>query len=97
MGKSEITLEVDAALLERARGADIDLNAALEAGLKLALAMHRSPGVSDVDAPQITGPADAAASDVRAEAWARENAEAIASYNERVQRRGIFGEDLRRW
>ena len=33
----------------------------------------------------------------RAAIWARENAEAILSYNDRIKRRGIFGQDLRRW
>lgn len=40
---------------------------------------------------------DPAGAEERARRWAEENAEAIKAYNERIQRRGVFGEDLRRW
>ena len=40
---------------------------------------------------------DPAGAEERAKRWAEENAEAIKAYNERIARRGVFGEDLRRW
>ena len=40
---------------------------------------------------------DPAGAEARARRWAEENAEAIKAYNERIARRGVFGEDLRRW
>lgn len=40
---------------------------------------------------------DPAGAEDRARRWAEENAEAIKAYNERIARRGLFGEDLRRW
>ncbi|MDR7117039.1 type II toxin-antitoxin system CcdA family antitoxin [Caulobacter sp. BE254] len=40
---------------------------------------------------------DPAGAEERARRWAEENAEAIRAYNERISRRGVFGEDLRRW
>lgn len=41
--------------------------------------------------------ADSEGSAARAKAWAEENAEAIAAYNERIEREGCFGEAWRRW
>jgi antitoxin CcdA len=40
---------------------------------------------------------DPAGAEERARRWAEENAEAIKAYNERIERRGVFGADLRRW
>jgi len=40
---------------------------------------------------------DPAGAEDRARRWAEENAEAIKAYNERIERRGVFGADLRRW
>lgn len=40
---------------------------------------------------------DPAGAEERAGRWAEENAEAIKAYNERINRRGVFGADLRRW
>ena len=91
MGKTELKLSIDAKLLAEARRAEISLDAALEAGLKLALAQ--------ADRPLTLGAAesDPATGEVRAETWARENAEGIRAFNERIERRGVFGADLRRW
>lgn len=33
----------------------------------------------------------------RARRWAEENAEAIASYNARIAKRGMFGDEFRKW
>lgn len=33
----------------------------------------------------------------RAKRWAEDNVEAIAAHRERIERYGVFGEDLRRW
>ena len=35
--------------------------------------------------------------EARARRWAEENAEAIEDYNERIRRRGCFGDQFRRW
>ncbi|MDP2116864.1 MAG: type II toxin-antitoxin system CcdA family antitoxin [Brevundimonas sp.] len=40
---------------------------------------------------------DPAGAEARARRWAEENAEAIRLHNERIDRYGVFGEDLRRW
>jgi len=40
---------------------------------------------------------DPAGAEARARRWAEENAEAIADYNERIRRRGCFGDQFRRW
>nr|WP_295110238.1 type II toxin-antitoxin system CcdA family antitoxin [uncultured Caulobacter sp.] len=40
---------------------------------------------------------DPAGGEERARRWAEENAEAIKAHNERINRRGVFGADLRRW
>ncbi|HYC67998.1 type II toxin-antitoxin system CcdA family antitoxin [Brevundimonas sp.] len=40
---------------------------------------------------------DPAGAESRAKRWAGENAEAIRLHNERIDRYGVFGEDLRRW
>ena len=37
------------------------------------------------------------AAEKRARRWAEENAEAIKAYNERIERHGCFGDDLRTW
>ena len=96
MGKTELKLEVDAALLERARRAGIALDSAFESGLKLAL--------SDAAQPQVTLVAsakrkalDPQRGERQAEAWAKDNAEAIASHNRFVEEHGVFGEDFRSW
>lgn len=40
---------------------------------------------------------DPAGAEARAKRWAEENAEAIRLHNARIDRYGVFGEDLRRW
>lgn len=40
---------------------------------------------------------DPAGAEARARRWAEENAEAIRDYNERIRRRGSFGDQFRRW
>lgn len=40
---------------------------------------------------------DPAGAEARAKRWAAENFEAIRLHNERIDRYGVFGEDLRRW
>lgn len=40
---------------------------------------------------------DPAGAEARARRWAEENAEAIRLHNERIDRYGVFGEDLRSW
>ena len=40
---------------------------------------------------------DPAGAEARAKRWAEENAEAIRLHNERIDKYGVFGEDLRTW
>lgn len=40
---------------------------------------------------------DPAGAEDRARHWAEQNAEAIRDYNERIRRRGSFGDQFRRW
>jgi antitoxin CcdA len=40
---------------------------------------------------------DPAGAEERARRWAEENAEALKAYRERIERRGVFGDDLRTW
>lgn len=40
---------------------------------------------------------DPAGAEARAKRWTEENAEAIHLHNERIDRYGVFGEDLRHW
>lgn len=40
---------------------------------------------------------DPAGGEARARRWAEENAEAIRDYNERIRRRGSFGDQFHRW
>ena len=40
---------------------------------------------------------DPAGAEARAKRWAEENAEAIKMHNDRIDRYGVFGEDLRNW
>ncbi|SFK28767.1 type II toxin-antitoxin system CcdA family antitoxin [Caulobacter sp. UNC279MFTsu5.1] len=40
---------------------------------------------------------DPAGAEERARRWTEENAEALKAYRERVEKRGVFGDDLRTW
>lgn len=40
---------------------------------------------------------DPAGAEGRARRWAEENAEALKAFRERIERRGVFGDDLRTW
>lgn len=40
---------------------------------------------------------DPAGAEARARRWADENAEAIRLHSERIEKYGVFGEDLRSW
>jgi antitoxin CcdA len=40
---------------------------------------------------------DPKGAEARARRWAEENAEAIKVFNERIERDGVFGDDLRTW
>ena len=52
-----------------------------------------------VDLPAVTESAlrAALAEGAKARRWAEENAEAIKLHRERIERHGVFGEDLRTW
>jgi antitoxin CcdA len=52
-----------------------------------------------VDLPAITESAvrAALADEEKAKRWAHENAEAILAHRERIEKYGVFGDDLRSW
>jgi antitoxin CcdA len=84
MGKIELKLEIDAALVAEAQKRGIHLEVATEQGIRMAIAnMPQPPQRSEMDA--------------RAKRWAEDNADAIEAYRRRIDEYGVFGEDLRRW
>jgi antitoxin CcdA len=85
MGKAELKIDIDQALLEDARRLDIDIGKASADGLRRALAQRRLALRSDDELK-----ADA-------KAWAQENAVAIEAHRRRIERDGVFGEDFRTW
>lgn len=91
MGKIERTLELDESLLQEVEAAGLTLEQAIKRGVEAA---ERPIGIVANHQRQKRDPAGAEA---RARKWAEENAEAIKAYNERIERRGVFGTDLRRW
>ena len=85
MGKTELRVDIDQALLDEARSLDVDIASITEASLRRALAAKRASSLT----------ADAKQSE--ADAWARENAATLDGYRRRVERDGVFGEDFRTW
>ena len=85
MGKSELKIEIDPAMIAEAERLGVDLTTAGLAGVEQALVRRRNALKSDAER----------AADARA--WAEENAEALKAYNERIARYAVFGEDFRTW
>lgn len=85
MGKAELKIEIDPAMVAEAEKLGVDLSRAGLAGVELALARRRNALMTDADR----------ARDARA--WAEENAEALKAYSARIERDGVFGEDFRTW
>ena len=85
MGKAELKIEIDQALLDDARRLDIDIGEATVEGLRRAMARQLAAACSDAEL------------EASARAWAEENAEAIRLHKERIDQYGVFGEDLRTW
>ena len=85
MGKAELKIKIDPAMVAEAERLGVDLSRAGLAGVEQALVRQRNALKSDAER----------AADARA--WAKENAEALKAYNERIARDGIFGEDFRTW
>ncbi len=85
MGKAELKIDIDPAMVEEADRLGVDLSKAGLAGVELALARQRNANKTDEER----------AGDARA--WAEENAEALKAYSARIERDGIFGEDFRTW
>ncbi|MFN3668017.1 MAG: type II toxin-antitoxin system CcdA family antitoxin [Brevundimonas sp.] len=85
MGKVELTIEIDPELAAEAERLGVDLSVAGLAGVERALAIRRNALKSDAER----------ANDARA--WAAENAEALKAHRGRIERDGVFGEDLRTW
>jgi antitoxin CcdA len=81
MGKAELKIQIDAALLDDARAAGVQIELVMEEAVRTALSSRT----------------DSSAADARAARWAEENAEAIADYNRRILERGVFSDGLRTW
>ncbi len=92
MGKAELRIEIDAAVLARAKAAGVQLETVVEAALRAAAVAH--PTIAAGSARQKADPAGAEA---RGRKWAEENAQAIKAYAERIEREGCFGEEWRSW
>lgn len=82
MGKAELRIEIDQALLDEARALNIDVEALTVESLRAMLDQKRAGVASDQD---------------KSRQWASENAEAIALHRDRIDRHGVFGEDVRTW
>ena len=82
MGKTELKIEIDANLLRDAQEAGLDLRLLTESAMKQEL--RKRPGGE-------------ASAEARARQWALENAEAIMAHRERIEKYGVFGDDLRTW
>jgi antitoxin CcdA len=97
MGKAELHVEINAELLEEARKRGIHLDAAVEEGLRAALSQHENARslvrLAKSEFNRLP-PEEAAA---RARQWAEENAEAIKSHRDFIDKYGAFGDDLRTW
>jgi antitoxin CcdA len=85
MGKAELKIAIDPALVAETKRLGVDLRTAGLAGVELAVARRRNALMTDAER----------ARDARA--WADENAEALKAYRLRIERDGVFGEDLRTW
>mgnify|MGYP003648498179 CR=1 FL=1 len=85
MGKAEVKIDIDPAMVAEAERLGVDLSKAGLAGVELALARRRNALKTDAER----------ARDARA--WAQENAEALRAYDARIERDGVFGEDFRTW
>jgi len=96
MGKVELRVEIDAALLTEAEAAGVALDAALEAGVRRALE-HRNARPLDLVERGRRQAADPVGAAARARAWAEENADAIRAHNDFVAAHSPFGEEWRRW
>ena len=97
MGKIELNVAVDAALLADAKAKGVMIDAAVEEGLRAALSRaepERPVGIVAGAEYQRRHPGD---DEAKARQWAEENAEAIEQYRKRIEEYGVFGDDLRRW
>ena len=96
MGKTELRVEIDAVLLAEAEAIGVALDAALEAGVRQAINREKAEqlDLAERGRRQSTDPVG---SHARAKAWTEENAEAIAEHNERIARRGLIGDEWRKW
>jgi antitoxin CcdA len=81
MGKLEPNIHPDADLLAQAQAAGISPEEVAEQAIRREMVRRMTPEQQDA----------------RARAWAEENAEAIKAHQERIERYGVFGEDLKTW
>jgi len=81
MGKAELKIEVDEALLAQLRSAGVDVESLTQQALEAAARRLMDGQRAQADA----------------DAWAAENAQALRAYEERIAKYGVFGEDFRTW
>jgi len=96
MGKTELRIEIDDDLLKRARAAGVEVAPLVEEALK-AMLPEAADAPAGFLASALRQKLDPTGAEERARLWTEENADAIRAYNARIERRGVFGEDLRRW
>ena len=81
MGKPEPNIHVDAALLARAEAAGISPEFIAEQAIRREMVRRMTPEQQEA----------------RAKQWVAENAEAMKAQRERIEKYGVFGDDLRTW
>jgi post-segregation antitoxin (ccd killing protein) len=87
-------VEIDAALLQRARALGLSVETLASESIKREIARRQGMGVGED--PQPFTPVDSTTG-AKAKRWADENADAIADQQERIADHGVFGEDFRTW
>jgi len=85
MGRHEFKIDIDTDLIAEAQKLGVDLSAAGVAGIERALSLRRDRLKTNSERS------------TEANAWARENADALNAYRDRIETYGVFGEDFRTW
>ncbi len=80
MNKPAFKVEMDADLVAEAESLGVDVSRASRAGVERAVILKRNAAKTDAERA------------AEAEAWAAENAEAIADHNRRIQERGLLSD-----
>ena len=82
MNPAALKVQIDPDLVAEAERLGVDLSGASQAGVERAVMLKRNAAKSDAER------------EAAAEAWAVENAEAIADHNRRIEERGLLSDYL---